>query len=195
MYSNSVKTRQSHSADSAPGAASWGVTLSARKVGWWVRRWPATSFDLSTVYSQARGCVWACCMRRRAALAYEQIWLSIKPEVHSVSLRCKRKTVPQPEVHSMHKTLVEDWMCTSGQTNTRHYRGQRNNDDVFTLRTRGSVPSVNGRWIDRRICTKTNLAVRSMAFLHGSPLRRERHGVIAFYTIRQRGRRMDYGRS
>ena len=70
-------TSQLQTADSAPGAATWDVTLSARKVVPCVR-WPTTGILLRTVYSQAQGCM---CTAFQLGGDVEQPWLMSKYDV------------------------------------------------------------------------------------------------------------------
>jgi len=72
-----LATRQSQTADSAPGVATWEVTLSARKVVPCVR-WPATLVLLRTVYCQAQGCA---CTALHLGVDIEQPWLMSKHDV------------------------------------------------------------------------------------------------------------------
>ena len=55
--------------------------------------------------------------RRRATLAYVQIMPDMtspmKPEVHNLSLRRRKRTEPRPYVGSMDKTFGEDRTCSS----------------------------------------------------------------------------------
>jgi len=85
------------------GAANWEVTVSARKVCARVSVGLQLVL-LRTVYSQAQGCVWACCVRFSWAATSSSLGLfanmtsSIKPEVHNISLRRQRRTEPRPLV-------------------------------------------------------------------------------------------------
>ena len=78
-----------------PGAATWDVTLSARKVVPCVR-WPTTGILLRTVYSQAQGCV---CTAFQLGGDVEQPWLMSKYDVihkTGITLRRQRKTESRP---------------------------------------------------------------------------------------------------
>ena len=81
---------QSRTADSAPGAATWGVSLSARPLAY---DW----YYCAQFIAKPKA---ACALRFSwGGGDVEQHWLmtsSIKPEVHNVSLRRQRTTEPLP---------------------------------------------------------------------------------------------------
>jgi len=89
LHRSLTATEQSWTADSAPGVATWEVTLSARKVVLCVR-WPATGITAHRLWP-SQDCVCTALRLGAATSSNLGLWASmtssIKPEVQDVSLQ------------------------------------------------------------------------------------------------------------